>query len=447
MRISISRVIWVLWASMIVLVPITTRTSSEGLNGGSFQYRLWTDLLFGIIILIMIARCKIPLLKNSLGIRISKVQFAFLLLFVFNYLSIIVSGLDGHSIMKYIFSGWVWIQALLAYVIAQRMIRTEEEAAWLRRFFIIAFCVVAVIGLLEFLRVPAVINFLDEHYGTGIHVDAAKALADIGEFRLTSTFDRNPHGLALFMMMAITWMTAVLVTESKHPGSKLVPILVICVGIFFLLGAKTATGVSASVVAVLVVMYSRIKISIKQIIALTGLIAVGVYIAQTYLFSTALQKFIDLYSMLSAGEQGPSSYTSRLDIWSLLWQNVKASPIKLFFGISYDEGLQLQNELDITTDSDYMFMLFYGGILGLGVLLSLYWCIHSSIKRSLKVLPAGNPEREALLLAARGIFFGMIIAGFTGGFMTGTGTAWRISFMVYTLIGASLGRHLIRGRA
>jgi O-antigen ligase len=192
-------------------------------------------------------------------------------------------------------------------------------------------------------------------------------------------------------------------------------------------------------VAVVTVLLSHKKKRFFTVIVLLGLIGIGVYIVQSYLTSTAFQKYVELYSMIFAGKEGPSSYTSRLDIWSVLWQLVKESPSKLLFGVSFDEGQQWQTALDITTDSDYMFMLFYGGIAGLGSLLALYWCIHSSIKRALDELPGGNQEREALLLAARGIFFGMVVIGFVGGFMTGSGTAWRASFMVYTLIGASLG--------
>jgi hypothetical protein len=440
MRINVERLIWVLWACLIMLVPITTRTSTDGLIGGSLAEMLWTDFLFGIVVLIMLARRGIKIFTFSpVRFGISKVVFVLLLLFVLNYLSIVISGLDGYSMMKYVFSGWVWMLALLTYVVAQQMVRTEGEAAWLRRFFITGYCVVAVIGLMELAQVPAVVGYLDAYYGTEMHVESAQYLARIGQFRLTSTFDRNPHGLALYTMMAITWMTAVLVTGEEHPGWKLASIVLICVGMVLLLGSMTATGIAATVASVLTVLLSRRKTGLVTVIVLVVLLGVGFFVIQFDPSSNPLQKFVDLYGLLSANEQGPTSLTSRLDIWSRIWQLTSQSFSKLLFGISYDEGIEWQNKMDMTADSDYMFMMFYGGILGLGMFLLLYWYIHSGITRALKELRRGNPEREALLLAARGIFFGMVVAGFTGGFMTGSGTARRTSFLVYTLIGASLG--------
>ena len=447
MRINSRTLTWLLWASTLFLVMITPRTSSDGLVGGSFRYILWTDFIFGIVVLIMVARCDLRIFQIRAWFKMSKIQVAFLLLFLFNYLSIFISVLgSGDSMITYVFSGWFWIQAALTFIVAGHMVCTEKRVIWTRRIFIAGYCIVAVIGLLELARVPVVVDFLDSHYGTETHVGAAQYLATIGQFRLTSTFDRNPHGLALCTMMMIPWMAVFLAKGKQRLRSKLVAIILICVGLVLLIGTTSALGIAATAVAIMSVVLSNRKNRCAKTLVLMGLLMVGGYVVQAHLSGNALEKFVGLYRMFSAYEQGPSSYISRLDVWSRILQLICESPSRFLFGIPYAEGGKAYYGQRLNADSDYMFMLLYGGILGLGVFLFLYWRILTNVNSALKVLHDENSERYILLVSARGILLGMMVAGVAGGFMTGSGTAWRTSFTAYTLIGASLGGRLIRNK-
>jgi hypothetical protein len=168
-------------------------------------------------------------------------------------------------------------------------------------------------------------------------------------------------------------------------------------------------------------------------------LGVSLYLGTILVSSSPLDKFIGLYNMCLGSDFGPSSFTDRAYVWSQIWDIVSKTPFSLFLGIPYDIARQTNNWWSIAADSDYMFMILYSGIIGLGAFLLLYCCIHLRLKHTLEVPSGDHPEREALLIAARGIFFGIVVAGFAGGFMSGGSTAWRTTFVVLTLIGASLG--------
>lgn len=437
------KILWGVWLGLIALVPVITRTPVNGIIGGKFAYTLWTDFLFGLLLLALFIQGQLAPLQLRPFIIFRRIQFAFLLLVLSRYTRLLLSGLTGGPVLIYLFSGSVWIQAYLAFLLGQILPQSDEHLKQIRWCFFAGFGIVAMIGLLELARVPAAIDFLNARYGTETHAEAAQHLALIDQFRLTSTMDRNPHGLALMMMMGLTWGTALSLSHAlSHRLSRMFLMVFFPIALILLIGTMSTLGLAATTVAVGSVVLPHLRARKQKTILLVVGLGLSLFLILQQIESTSIAKLTTIFQMLSGGEQGPGSLRDRLEVWTQIIQRVSESPDTLLIGIPFHRITALFDAMGHTADSDYMNVLLYQGLIGLGGFLALYGFFFHGIQRALASNPPPSPERRAFLLAARGILLGVAVAGLAGGFTTSAGTAWRIGFLVFSLLGAALAPSL-----
>ncbi len=438
-----NQVLWAIWIGQIALIPVITRTPMSGLVGGKFAYTLWTDFLFGFLVLALFIEGRLTPLQFRSCVTTRWIQFAFLLLVMSRYTRLLLSGLTGEPVLIYLFSGSIWVQAYLAFLLGQMLPQSDEQLKQIRWCFFAGFGIVAMIGLLELARVPVIIDFLNTRYGTETHAEAAQHLALIDQFRLTSTMDRNPHGLAMMMMMGLTWGTALVLSHAlSHRLSRLFPMVFLPIALVLLIGTMSTLGLAATTVAVGSVVLPHLRARKQRTILLVAGLGLSLFLILQQIESTSIAKLTTIFQMLSGGEQGPGSLRDRLEVWTQIIQRVSESPDTLLIGIPFHRITALFDAMGHTADSDYMNVLLYQGVIGLAAFLALYGFFFHGIQRALASSPPPSSERRALLLAARGILLGVAVAGLAGGFTTSAGTAWRIGFLVFSLLGAALAPSL-----
>lgn len=429
------------WMALLVLEPFTLRTSKAFLGLSSFRYMLFTDFVFLALTAALILGGDFTPFKIHGFARIRRIQLTLGLLFVLRYASILLSSLGGGAFWMYIFSGSVWIQIMVVLLVGQSMVTSEREAVMVRRCFLLGSAIVGLIGLLELFRIPAVIGFLNVNYGTEFQVAAAVHAEALDQFRLTSTFDRNPHGFAIQLMMTITVLTAMLVVERERPLIQRA-FLIGALGLatVLLLGTFSSLALGGTILSIITVILSRKRGLLFLIAALlVAASSLVIYLPQI-MSSSSGGTLVALFRLLSGGGgDGPGSFTDRWEVWKLGFHLLKSSPENILFGIPLERITEEFDRAGISADSDFLNILIYQGVVGLGAFLAFCGFVFWGLQTGLKNLAAGNPEQEILLLSGRGILLGMVVAGFAGGFLVGGGTAWRTGFMVFSLLGAALG--------
>ena len=441
--------LWLAWASLLVLVPLTTRLPSSGLlNSGRFAGYLWTDFLFALVLFAKVVSKPSPkgksLPNNYAG---HTIEIILLLLILAQYLSVLVSIFRGDEMRwSYLWgAGSIWIKSLAAFAIGKSMVRDERDLQSMWRFFLVGYVIVCAISLLEVAGNETITDFLNANYGTELHVEAALHRAQTGQYsRVTATFDRNPHGLAVYMMMGITGIVSVLVTIKSIKGrSRLCLLFLLGVGIVVLLGTLSKLGVLAALTSLATVLIPwRTRIRRRWQIA-SLLVIILVSLAATSFLQNPIVRIVNMF-VAAASDDFSSPYlgnfTERLEAWRAITSIILASPSDAAIGVGPSRLVRLY----IYANSDYMFVLFTTGIMGLACFLLLLRFAFAGIQQRLQDCSNASGYWTALLVAARGILCGFAVAGFAGPFLASEAFG-RTKLMLWTLLGVALSFSAARG--
>ena len=424
---------------LMAVTPLVTRTPAQGFGGESLQYLLWSDFVLYLLLVIAISERGMAFLCPRSSSALCLLTIGFLGLVGLRYVSIFLGSLAGDSFTAYLFSGSIWIQPLLLICLSFTFVRGEVDIAQFRKWFLFGTFITVCIGLLEMMRIPAILDYLNSHYGTLAHVEAAQHAEDIGQFRLTSTFDRNPHGFALHLMMSISWITATLSAPTRSLRTRKIWLWILLLGsVTTLLGTVSTLGLVATFCSITLILGKRNQKNLITI--LLSLVGIGLFLAiiLDQIESASLVKINGLFSMITGGEVGPSSFTDRWAVWVETWKHLTSSIPDFLFGLPFNQIVQEFSKKGMAADSDYLSILLYQGLAGLFMFL---WICKLMYQGSFKVshIPTDCPEKHAIVLTAQGVLLGMMAAGFAGGFISGAGTAWRTGFIFFALIGGALG--------
>src|SRR5260370_8770957 len=266
--------------SLLLLVPLTVRTPASGLAGtGRLASYLWTDGLLALVLfLVLVEELMSPRRPSSVQGGGQRLEVLFVVLFEVQYVSLLAAVARGDLMsVSYLGTGVVWLRALATFVVARRLVRGPDDVHRLWRVFVVAYVVVCGISLLELAGNERVTAILNTYYGTTVHQEAARHLADIGQYRVTATFDRNPHGLALYMLMGISVITGVLANvRGMRSPSRLAMFVLLGIGVIVLLVTSSMLAFLGAVVSVASIAVARRRRRIRSAVAIgVLLVAVG----------------------------------------------------------------------------------------------------------------------------------------------------------------------------
>jgi O-antigen ligase len=435
--IAIARLLWV---SLLVLVPLTTRTPASGLAGsGRLASYLWTDL--GLACLVGVV-----LLGDVFGGQYGRgraregqvLPVLFLALFEVQYVTLLVAVLRGDPMsVSYLGAGLVWLRALAVFMVARRLIEGLRDVRWAWHAFLAAFAAVCVIGLLELAGNAWVTALLNTHYGTTMHQEAARHLADIGQYRVTATFDRNPHGLALYMLMGISLITGALVSvRGMRVGPRLMLFALLGTGVLLLLVTSSLLAFLGTVASVATIVVARRRHRLRwAVVVAVALIAVG--FAASSQLRTTVPRVTNAAVALWSGDLSSValvSFTDRLDVWTMAIALMGHTPMAPVFGVGPAVLVRAVSDAAIYADNDYLFVLFTTGALGLAVFVAMLGACLLVAQRLVRSCPADDGQRLALFVGARGAVAGLAVAAIGGPFFTGEAFS-RDSYMLWTLVG------------
>jgi len=428
-----------LWMSLLVLVPLTIRTPESGLVGtGRVASYLWTDGLLALVVLLVLLDELMSPRRASNQPRAGRtVLVMFVVLFEVQYVSLLAAMARGDAMsVSYLGAGVVWLRALAVFVVARRLVRDPSDVQRLWRAFLVAYVVVCGISLLELARNAQVTAILNTYYGTTVHQEAMRHLADIGQYRVTATFDRNPHGLALYMMIGIAVITSVLANvRGMRVPSRLALFVLVGVGVTVLLVTSSVLALLGTVAAVASIAVARRRHRIRGGVVLGGLLVGAGFIAATWL-RTTIARVATTIGALRTGDLSSIallSFTDRLDVWLQAVALMEKTALALVFGVGPAVLVRAVRDTGMYADNDYLFVLFATGALGLLAFLALLTACLIEIQKRLRVCPAQGPGL-ALVIASRGALLGLAVAAFAGPFFTSE-AFWRDSFMLWTLLG------------
>jgi O-antigen ligase len=357
-------------------------------------------------------------------------------LFEVQYVSLLAAMARGDPMsVSYLGAGVVWLRALAVFVVARRLVRDPYDVQRLWRAFLVAYVVVCGISLLELAGNEQVTAILNTYYGTTVHQEAARHLADIGQYRVTATFDRNPHGLALYMMMGIAVISSVLANvRGIRAPLRLGLFALLGIGVTVLLVTNSMLALLGTVASVTSIAVARRRHRMRGVMLGGLLVAVGFFAATR--LRTTIMRLATAIGALRTGDLSSIallSFTDRLDVWVQSVTLMEKTALAFVFGVGPAVLVRAVRETGMYADNDYLFVLFATGALGLLAFLALLAACLIEIQKRLRICPAQGPGL-ALVVASRGALLGLAVAALGGPFFTSE-AFWRDSFMLWTLLG------------
>lgn len=437
--------------SLLVLVPLTIRTPESGLAGtGRVASYLWTDGLLALVVFLVLLDELMSRRRPSSQPGAGRtVLLLFVVLFEVQYVSLLAAMARGDPMsVSYLGAGVVWLRALAVFVVARRLVRDPSDVQRLWRAFLVAYVVVCGISLLELARNEYVTAMLNTYYGTTVHQEAARHLADIGQYRVTATFDRNPHGLALYMMMGIAVITSVLANvRGIRAPSRLALFGLLGIGVTVLLVTNSVLALLGTVASVASIVVARRRHRMRGVIALGGLLVAVGFVAATRLRTTIMRLATALIALRTGDLSSIAllSLTDRLEVWVQAVTLMEKTALAPVFGVGPAVLVRAVRDTGMYADNDYLFVLFATGAVGLLAFLALLAACLIEIQKRLRVCPAQG-HGLALIVASRGALLGLAVAALGGPFFTSE-AFWRDSYMLWTLLGiacasGAVGSHL-----
>lgn len=399
-------------AALVAVVPFVFRTPTDGLFGTShFSYYLLSDFGIGAVAMLLVVRGRLvrqdPTIVLALG-----------LLLAAQYLAVAVGLVRDRSIsLAYLGAGSGWARVWMVTLLAAEAVARAREARLVVRLSVASFVAVMAVAIAESIGVGPVRSFLNANYGTATHVEAATALAALGQFRVTATLDRNPHELALYAMMGITGLAAF--TAVGATRRRLGALVVGLAAVFALLATVSALGLIATAAAVATVA-TLARVGWRRAVVVL-LIPTGAALLFALRFEALTRKLGGEVQALASGNFASayfSSFTDRLLAWSGVVTEIKGGWSLAMFGVG-PAGLVAAVQNGGAPDSDYAYLLLTTGGVGLVCYLVAMGIVLQRLRRSLGIARLdGNRFGQALALWAIAATVGMWVASAAGPFVT-----------------------------
>jgi hypothetical protein len=419
------------------VAPIVPRTGQQGVLGsGRFVYYLWTDFIFFGAAMFAAAfgclrRVEPQLVKSLLWL--TGVQ----------YVALGVAMLRGDQMtISYLGAGTTWIKALLLIFTATAFLHEK----WTRHALIIMGVITVTITLWlawrESVDDPVIKSFLNQNYGTVEHVAASESAALAGStFRVAGSFDRNPHGLALFLMMLTAGVSAAIATGLVASWlMRGLMVLVVGLGFYLLLTTLSTLGAVATVAALLVVTMWKQGRPLARVAWVLPLVA-AVFYVMVLDAEGRFARYLNIGFALAGGDVTSgalSSGTDRLEAWRSVSDWLDRDASALFFGVGPSGLVRYARERpDALADSDYVFLWLTTGLVGVFLYLSalrLWWRL---LAQRLSDAKHATLHQQTLVLWAMASLAGMAVAGWAGPFVTSEAFA-RNNLMFWLLLAFSL---------
>ncbi len=425
-----------------MLVPLTTRTPAAGvLNTGRLASYLWTDFILSFIMAAMVIHSFTRKSKTPAHHRPShRIAIVFLVLILIQYLSLFAGILRGDEVtFSYLGIGSTWIKALLILAIGKTMIRDQRDLPFVWHSFLIGYAGICFISLLELCGNEIITNFLNANYGTETHLEAARRLAEIGQYRVTATFDRNPHGLALYMVMGMTSIASVLTSvKGVKVAGRLGLMVLLGLGGMILMATNSMLGLAAAFASLgtLVVFRPGIRLRSKALLSIPVILIIVVFLVMNSpkMPSGRLENMYSAIASHDFSSSYLSSFTDRLDAWGAIISYMEKDPSNWIFGVGPSGLIEAVHTYSLYADNDYFLILLTAGGIGFVFFLLLLGLYFMVIRRKLRNCFDDSGCWQAVLTAARGTLCGFAVAGLAGPFIMSEAFA-RNSFFLWSLLG------------
>jgi hypothetical protein len=437
------RRLWMLWLAFIFLLPLAPRTGENGILGsGWLANYLYTDFILLGVAASLILRSRnlanLPIGRQ----RYARAAFVFLLvLMAMQYVSLFFGVLQGSSFEpSYLGTGAEWCKVIAILLVSSWAATVSGGLKKAYRLFLVGFVLVCAIGLLEAANVGAVVSWLNRNYGTEAHVGATMLAVDAGSARLTSTFDRNPHGFAQYLGIGMTlFASSFFFVKRLSRATRAFLIVLFCVSAFLVTETKEMTGILFALVGFGVVLFYNLRRPGKRIqVALIALLIGIALIAGSEDIKVLVRIGAVAGQLSGSGAQGvdEGSFSYRYEMAGKVWDRVTRDPLVALFGTDPARFVQF-TQSEIPIDSQYFYILFTLGFPGLIVFLGLFLFSFVSIHKKIKLCRDESGVVTTLLVSANAVICALLVANLSGAFSVGS-TFARTSNLMWSIVGLAL---------
>ncbi len=340
--------------------------------------------------------------------------------------------------MSYLGTGTTWIKALLLIFTATAFLRE----AWTRRTLAVLGTLTVAVALWLAWREAAddavVKSFLNLNYGTALHVAASEGATLAGStFRTAGSFDRNPHGLALFLMMLTAGLAAVVATgvvASSTVRAGLVLLIGFC--FYLLMTTLSSLGAVATVAALVVVTTWHRGRPLARVAWVLPLVAAVFYVLVLDA-EGRFARYLNIGFALVGGDVTSgalSSGTDRFEAWRSVADWLDRDASALFFGVGPSGLVRYARERpEALADSDYVYLWLTTGVLGVIAYLAALRVWWQLLAQRLRDDVSTSLRQNTVVLWAMASLAGMAVAGLAGPFVTSEAFA-RNNLMLWMLM-------------
>ena len=443
LRSGIESWIWVVWMLILFLVPLITRTPVTGLFGsGRLAYYIYTDFLTVLAFVGLLMRRKHSARRGSQ----KNLRWVYGLLAVLTaqqYVSLLVTVFRGGTMtLSDMLTGVVWIKIAVIIYVAARVVERPGWMAGTWRVFLASFVVVSAIATLEGFRNPFVFEWLNAHYGTETHVNGALYLASLGQLRATATFDRNPHGLAIYLCLSmILFASAFLYVKRMSKLKRVGLVALLCLAAYNLPKTGTLNGMVQMLVGLAVVIaYRSHRHGLRSVALLLTMCAAAAFTG--WWGSPMVNRLrTDAYQIATGGlaATSDSSVRDRHQIVIAMIELIRKDPIDLIFGVGASRVRDFSDDAMQSADNQYVFVLLTIGLIGLAAFVALFAYSLAAIHAKLKLKSLSDPTgwSVALLVATNAFLACLMVSNLAGPFSIGE-TFSRNIHLTWSLVGLAL---------
>lgn len=437
------RKLWMLWLAFIFLLPLAPRTGANGILGsGWLANYLYTDFVLFAVAAVLVFRCRkltdLPIMRQ----RYARAGLVFLaILTLMQYLSLMFGVLQGSSFeTSYLGTGAEWFKLIAILLVSSWVATVSGGLKKTYRVFLVGFVLVCAIGLLEAASFGPVVAWLNTNYGTQAHVEAAIIAARAGEARLTSTFDRNPHGFSQYLGVGMTLCAGIFFFVKRLSiAARIALIALFCVSSYLLIQTKEMTGILFAILGIGVVLFYNLRRPGKRLqSAVIGLV-IGVALIAGWGYINVLVRLGTVASQLSDnGAQGVeiSNFQVRYEVAGEVWDQISRDPLAALFGTDPARLAEFTNSNE-AIDDQYSYILFTIGFPGLMVFIGLFLFCLISIHKKIAICRDESGFKMTLLVCANGVICALLVANLSGPFSFGS-TFARTNNLMWSIVGLAL---------
>lgn len=435
---------WSAWLVVVALVPVIPRTPPDGIfHSGRLANYLWTDLIVvGVLFWLTLSASN---LRGLLARHrpIVKIYGGLLGLFLLQRASLFVHMLRGEPMsFSDLWVGLEWIKVLVLLFLACELVRSRARLRRVWLVFITGFLIVCAMGLAEASRNAAVTETLDSLYGTPMHVAAAEHLATLGQMRITATFDRNPHGFSLYLLLGLTVIASVQMHRGRvRMGARVFLGALFCLGLYELLASAVLNALLATALSLCVVVLYRATRAYSRVAIAAGMLCV-IGLACVTMAATGmpiLQRATRIWEQMAGGvgHVDDLSINARYAAFTDILRYLVEHPVCLLFGVSPSTLVELVTDRGLYADNQYLFTMLTLGVPGLFMLLWILGRTLHTLHVAIASSPIAGLERT-LFVSSQALLCGMAMASLGGPFWVGEGFA-RTVYLEWSFIGIALG--------